>query len=118
MVSILYDMTPKQLDGIISHYKKKAIDAYEDDDTFTCNRMITIVHDLEGNYDEYLGYEYEDDNLEFFFECIIPEVKQKYFLMFREIDPYENVDKYEVLEWMEETEEDFDEEFDEDFDLF
>ena len=43
-------MTTDQLDSIISHYKKKAVHAYNEDDTYTCNRMISIVHDLEDNY--------------------------------------------------------------------
>lgn len=115
-------MTTKQLDGIINHYKKKAVSAYNDDDTFNCNRMITIVHDLEDNYNEYLDHECEDDDMELYFECILPEVKPRHHPLFRDIDPYDDVDTDEVLEWMEEMDEDsddvFDEDFDDNFDLF
>ena len=84
--------------------------------------MITIVHDLEDNYDDYLEYEYEDDDMELYFECILPKVEPRHHPLFRDIDPYDDVDTDEVLEWMEEMDEDpddiFDEDFDEDFDLF
>lgn len=111
-------MTSEQLDSIISHYKEKAVRAYNYDDTFTCNRMIAIVHDLEDNYDDYLSFEYGNDYLELYFDSIIPKVEPRRHPLFHDIDPYDEAGMYEVLEWMEETEEDFDEEFDEDFDMF
>lgn len=107
-------MTTEQLDSIISHYKKKAIRAYNDDDTFVCNRMIEIVHDLEDNYDDYLDYEYEGDYLATYFDSIIPEASRSTSILFRTIDPYDNNDTSEVFEWMDDT----DEFFDEDDDIF
>lgn len=50
-------MTPEQLDTLITHYKQKAVHAYHANDTFACNRMIAIVHELENNYDDYLEHE-------------------------------------------------------------
>ena len=103
-------MTPEQLDSIINHYKRKAVHAYNDNDTFTCNRMIAIVHELENNYDDYLNHEYDDDHLEFYFDIILPKATAMDSLFFTS-DPYDRGNEYEVLEWMEEEEEDFDEDF-------
>lgn len=111
-------MTSEQLDNIVDHYKKKAIRAYNNDDMFTCNRMITIVHDLEDNFDDYLDYEYGKDYMELYFDSIIPKVEPQSRPLFHDLDPYDDVDTVEVIEWMEEIEEDFDEDFDGDFDLF
>ena len=108
-------MTTEQLDSIINHYKQKAVRAYNDNDTFTCNRMIAIVHELEGNYDDYLDHEYDDDHLELYFNVILPKATAMDSLFFSS-DPYDRGNEYEVLEWMEED--DFEEDFDEDFDLF
>ncbi len=114
-------MTPEQLDSIIIYYKRKAVHAYNDNDTFTCNRMIAIVHELEGNYDDYLDHEYDDDHLDLYFDVILPKATATTSLFFTS-DPYDRGDEYEVLEWMEEEDEDqeddFDEDFDEDFELF
>lgn len=113
-------MTPEQLDSIITHYKRKAVRAYNANDKFTCNRMIAIVHELEGNYEGYLEHEYDDDHLELYFDIILPKATAMNSLFFSS-DPYDNGDGYE-LEWMEkdeeEQEEDYDEDFDEDFELF
>ena len=114
-------MTTEQLDSIITHYKQKAVHAYNDNDMFTCNRMIAIVHELEGNYDDYLDHEYDDDHLELYFDIILPKATATTSLFFTS-DPYDNGDEYEVLGWIEEgdedQEDDFDEDFDEDFDVF
>ncbi len=111
-------MTTEQLDGVINYYKRKAVRAYNDDETFACHRMIAIVHNLEDNYDEYLDYEYEDDFMELYFDSIIPKVEPRRHPLFRDIDPYDNEDTVDVFEWMEETDEDFDEDLDDIFDLF
>lgn len=110
-------MTPEQLDNIISHYKKKAVHAYNADDTYTCNRMITIVHDLEDNYDDYLNHEYGNDQMELYFDSILPKVEPRRHPLFHDIDPYDDVDTDEALYWME-MDEEFDDDFDEDFELF
>lgn len=113
-------MTPEQLDSIINLYKRKAVRAYNNDDTFTCNRMIKIVHELEGNYDEYLEQEFADDHLELYFDVILPKATAMNSLFFTS-DPYDNGDGYEVLEWMEDEEDFEDEDFDfedNDLDLF
>jgi hypothetical protein len=101
-------MTPEQLDSIINHYKQKAVHAYNDNDMFTCNRMIAIVHELEGNYDDYLDHEYDDDHLELYFDIILPKATAMDSLFFSS-DPYDRGNEYEVLEWMEDEEEDFEE---------
>ena len=103
-------MTPEQLDSILTHYKRKAVHAYNDNDMFTCNRMIAIVHELEGNYDDYLDHEYDNDHLELYFDIILPKATAMDSLFFTS-DPYDRGNEYEVLEWMEEEEEDFDEDF-------
>ena len=105
-------MTTEQLDCVINHYKNKAIRAFNDDDTFSCNRMITIVHDLEVNYDDYLDYEYGNDFMELYFDSILPKAEPKRHPLFRDIDPYSDVDTNEVIEWMEDLDEDFDDDFD------
>ena len=97
-------MTTEQLDSIINHYKQKAVRAYNDNDTFTCNRMIAIVHELEGNYDDYLDHEYDDDHLELYFNVILPKATAMNSLFFSS-DPYDRGNRYEVLEWMEDEEE-------------
>lgn len=114
----LTSMTTDQLDSIISHYKKKAVHAYNEDDTYTCNRMISIVHDLEDNYDDYLGYDYENDYLDLYFNTIMPKVEPSHHPLFHVVDPYSDVDTEEALEWMDDWEEGGDDDFDDDFDLF
>ncbi len=96
-------MTTEQLDNIINHYKRKAVHAYNDDDTFTCNRMIAIVHELEGNYDDYLNHEYDDDHLELYFDIILPKATAMNSLFYTS-DPYDSGDWCEVTEWEEEGE--------------
>lgn len=93
-------MTPEQLDSIITYYKRKAVRAYNANDTFTCNRMIAIVHELEGNYDDYLDHEYDNDHLEVYFDIILPKATAMDSLFFTS-DPYDRGNEYEVLEWME-----------------
>ena len=112
-------MTTEQLDNIINHYKRKAVHAYHANDTFTCNRMIAIVHELENNYDDYLDHDYDDDHLELYFDITLPKATATTSLFFTS-DPYDRGDEYEVLEWMEEENEDKEDDFDEDedFDLF
>lgn len=93
-------MTTEQLDTLITHYKQKAVYAYHANDTFACNRMIAIVHELENNYDDYLEYEHDDDHLELYFDIILPKATAMNSLFYTS-DPYDNMDRYEVWEWME-----------------
>ena len=97
-------MTTNQLDSIITHYKKKAVRAYNANDKFTCSRMIAIVHELKGNYDDYLEYEYDDNHLELYFDIILPKATAMNSLFFTS-DPYDRGNRYEVAEWMEEEDE-------------
>lgn len=96
-------MTTKQLDRIIKHYKMEAVQAHHDNDTYTRNRMIAIVHDLEDNYEDYLEYDYEegDDYLETFFDIVKPKAAPS-FLMFESHDPYSLVDTFDVYDWEDE----------------
>ena len=110
-------MTPEQLDSIITYHKRKAVRSYYANDTFACNRMIAIVHELEGNYDDYLEDEYDDNHLELYFDIILPKATAMNSLFFTS-DPYDRGNWYEVLEWMEEEEGGQEDDFDEDFDLF
>lgn len=93
-------MTPEQLDTLIAHYKRKAVHAYHANDTFACNRMIAIVHELESNYDDYLEYEHDDDHLELYFDIILPKATAMNSLFYTS-DPYDRGDWCEVTEWME-----------------
>ena len=93
-------MTTEQLDTHITHYKQKAVHAYRANDTFACNRMIAIVHELENNYDDYLEHESAADHLELYFDIILPKATAMNSLFYTS-DPYDNMDRYEVLEWME-----------------
>ena len=97
-------MTPEQLDSIITYYKRKAVRSYYANDKFACNRMIAIVHELEGNYDDYLDLEYDDNHLELYFDIILPKATAMNSLFFSS-DPYDRGNRYEVLEWMEDEEE-------------
>ena len=110
-------MPPEQLDSIITYYKRKAVRSYNTNDKFACNRMIAIVHELEGNYDDYLDHEYDDNRLELYFDVILPKATAMNSLFFSS-DPYDRGNGYEVLEWMEEDEGDQEDDFDEDFELF
>ena len=58
-------MTPEQLKSIIQHYKKRAAEenmlGY---DLEKRNRLLKMARELEDNFEEYLEYEYNPEDLD------------------------------------------------------
>jgi len=69
-------MTREQLKTIIQNYKKRAAEEHLLQlDLDERNRLLKIVHELEDNFDEYLEYEYDPDDLDAFMDIHIENEK-------------------------------------------
>lgn len=69
-------MTREQLKSIIQNYKKRAAEEHLLQlDLDERNRLLKIVHELEDNFDEYLEYEYDPDDLDTFMDIHIESDK-------------------------------------------
>ena len=69
-------MTREQLRSIIHNYKKRAAEEHLLQlDLDERNRLLKIVHELEDNFEEYLEYEYDPEDLDAFMDIHIESDK-------------------------------------------
>lgn len=72
-------MTSEQLRNIINEYKKRAADEHRwETDLYERNRLIKVVHELEDNFDYYLDFEEDPEDLDCFLDIYIEKEKPRY----------------------------------------
>ncbi|MBR4536453.1 MAG: hypothetical protein IKO62_07360 [Bacteroidales bacterium] len=72
-------MTRDQLRKIINEYKRRAADGHRCGiDLYERNRLIKVVHELEDNFDFYLDFEEDPEELDCFLDIYIEKEKPRY----------------------------------------
>lgn len=104
-------MTCEQLNSIIRNYKKRAAEEHLLQlDLDERNRLLKIVHELEDNFEEYLEYKYDPDDLDAFMDIHIENEKPLTWWSQLSHDPDDDLsleDEIDLLDLDDSEDEDF-----------